>query len=277
MISILNFLDYRQYLRAVFEEKKQQLSGFSHRSLASKLSLRAPGHMLFIIQGKRRLTEDIARRLSAYLKLTKKETDYLLCLVHYAETKSPAEKQFAFEELLSIRQRNAAKVSPLSYQFYEKWYYSAIRASLDVEPFNGDYHALGRSLYPPISAAEAKQAIERLVELQMVKKDESGRYSPAEALICTGDSWQSAIIVNLQQKFMDLAKESFDRFSNDERDNSNLTVTVSPETYELIRKKVRDLRGQIMTLACMEQNPDRVLQVNIQLFPLYKKSKGVVK
>jgi uncharacterized protein (TIGR02147 family) len=274
MVNLFDYLDYRQYLRAVFEEKKRQLPGFSHRSLARKLSLKAPGHILFIIQGKRRLTEEISLRLSAYLKLNKKETDYLLSLVRYGEAKSPAEKQFAFEELLSARQRTAAKVPSHSYRFYEKWYVSAIRASLDVEPFKGDYGRLARSLCPPISASEAKEAIETLTNLQMAKKDENGFIRPAEPLICTGDSWQSATILNLQRKFLDLAKESFDRFSKDEFDVSNLTVTVSQETYDLIKRKIRDLRSQIMNMACAEQNPDRVLQVNFQLFPLQKKNRG---
>ena len=277
MINLFDFLDYRQYLRAVFEERKKQLPSFSHRSLARILSLKAPGHMLFIIQGKRRLTVDIARRLSVYLKLTKKELDYLLSLVQYAEAKSAAEKQWAFEELLSIRQRTASKVSPSSYRFYEKWYYSAIRASLDVEPFSGDFSSLARSLCPPISTSEAKQAMKALLELKMVKRDENGIYQTAEALISTGDSWQSAIILNVQRQFLDLAKESFDRFPKEDLDISNLTVTVSPETYDLIRKKIRELRGQIMSMACAEQNPDRVLQVNIQMFPLHKKSKGEAK
>jgi uncharacterized protein (TIGR02147 family) len=275
MLNIFDFLDYRQYLRAIFEEKKQQLPSFSHRSLAHKLSLKAPGHILFIIQGKRRLTADVAHRLAAYLKLAKKEHDFLLSLVQYAEAKSAAEKQWAFEELLSIRQRAASKVTPASYRFYEKWYYSAIRASLDVEPFSGDFAALARSLRPPITVSEAKRAVETLLDLHIVERDENGRYRPAQALISTGDTWQSAIIQNVQRQFLDLAKDSFDLFPKEDLDLSNLTVTVSPETYDLIRKKIRELRGQIMNMACAEQNPDRVLQVNMQLFPLYKKHGGV--
>lgn len=274
MNSIFDYLDYRKYLRALFEEKKKELPGFSHRSLAMKLSLRAPGHMLFVIQGKRRLTDDIALRLAAYLKLGKKESNYLLSLVRYTNAGTPAEKQYAFEELLSIRQRIASKVPSSSYRFYEKWYYSAIRASLDVEPFSGDYNRLASLLCPPISSSEARQAIGVLVDLNMIKKDESGFYRPTEAAITAGDSWQSATIQNLQRQFLGLAAESFDRFPREDRDISNLTITVSPETFEVIRKKLQDLRSQIMSMACAEQEPDRVLQFNFQIFPLLKKNKG---
>jgi uncharacterized protein (TIGR02147 family) len=274
MIKIFEYFDYRQYLRAVFDEKKKQTPHFSHRSLMQKLSLRAPGHMLFVMQGKRRLTRKIALRLSAYLKLNKKESEYLLSLVRYTDAGAPAEKQFAFEELLSLRQRSFWKVPALGYRFYEKWYYSAVRASLDVEPFKGDWNRLASSLCPAITAKEAHQAIELLLELGMAKRDEAGYVHPSEEAISTGDSWTSELIRNCQRGFIDLGKEALDRFAREERDISNLTVTVSGETFEVIKKKVKELRGQIMAMACAEQAPDRVLQVNIQLFPLQKKCRG---
>jgi uncharacterized protein (TIGR02147 family) len=274
MANIFEYLDYRQYLRAVFNDKKKEKPRFSHRSLMQKLSLRAPGHMLFVMQGKRRLTEDIALRLAAYLKLNKREEAYLLCLVRYTNAMTPAEKQYSFEEMLSLRHRASAKVSPGSYRFYEKWYHSAIRASLDVAPFSGNYEALAASLCPPITATEARQAVDLLFDLGMVKKDENGFVHPVDSSISTGDTWQSATVHNLQRKFIDLARESLDRVDKDDRDISNLTVTVSAETYDIIKKKVRDLRTQIMDMACAEQMPDRVLQVNVQLFPLQKKNNG---
>ena len=274
IINIFNFLDYRQYLRKVFDEKKRTTPNFSHRNLMQKLSLRAPGHILFIIQGKRRLTEDIALRLSTFLQLSKKEEKYFLCLVRYTNARTSAEKQYTFEELLSLRHRASTKVSsPTSYRFYDKWYYSAIRAALDVKPFVDDYNKLARSLCPPITSTEAKQAIEILLELGMVERDEKKYVHPTDSSISTGDSWQSATIHNVQRQFIDLAKESLDHIKKDERDISNLTVTVSEESFDIIKKKAREFRQQIINLACAEQMPDRVLQVNIQLFPLMKSGK----
>ena len=274
MIKIFDYLDYRQYLRAVFDEKKKQTPHFSHRGLMQKLSLRAPGHILFVMQGKRRLTPESALRLSAYLKLNKKESEYLMSLIRYTDAGTPAEKQFAFEELLSLRQRSAWKVPASGYKFYEKWYNSVVRASLDVEPFKGDYNRLASSLCPAITPAEARQAVETLLELGMAKRDEIGFVHSSEEAISTGDSWQSAAIHNLQRKFIELGKEALDRFPKEDRDVSNLTVTVSEETFDIIRKKIKDLRSQVMAMACAEQMPDRVLQVNIQLFPLLRKNKG---
>ena len=274
MVSLFDYLDYRQYLRALFEEKKRETAGFSHRSLMEKLSLQAPGHMLFIMQGKRRLTPAIALRLASYLQFSKKQSRYLLSLIRYSDAKTPAEKQYAFEELLQLRQHFSTLVPPGSYRFYEKWYYSVVRAVLDVERITDDYQRLAALLRPAITASQAREAVELLLQLNMIRRDETGVLRPTQSSISTGDAWQGAVIHNLQRQFIEMSKEALDRFDKKERDISNLTVTVSGQTYELIKKKVGELRSQIMALACAEQAPDKVLQVNIQLFPLTGPRKG---
>jgi uncharacterized protein (TIGR02147 family) len=274
MVSIFDYLDYRKYLRDEFDSLKRSKSGFSHRNLMGKLSLRAPGHMLFVMQGKRRLTQDLALRLAGYLKLSKKETDYLISLIRFSDAKTPADKQYAFEELLSLLQRSRMTVSVAKHRFYEKWYYSAVRASFDVDPFKDDYDRLASSLCPPVTPGEARKAVDVLLELGMAVRDESGYIKPVDQAIGTGDEWQSAVILNLQRQFADLGRDALDRFKKEERDISNCTVTVSPETFKIIVKKIRELRTQIIALGCAEQSADRALQVNIQVFPIYKKDQG---
>jgi uncharacterized protein (TIGR02147 family) len=275
MVSIFDYFDYRKYLRDVFDSLKQNKKGFSHRNLMQKLSLQAPGHMLFVMQGRRKLTQSLALRLAGYLKLNKKETDYLTGLIRYTDAKTPADKQYAFEELLSLLQRSRLSVSALKIRYYEKWYYSAIRASLDVDPFKDDYKKLASSLRPPITSEEARKAVEILLELGMVARDEAGYIQTIDQAITTGDKWQAAIIHNLQRQYAELGTDALDRFKKEERDISNCTVTVSSETFEIIVKKVRELRTQIIAIGCAEQSADRVLQVNIQLFPLYQKENGL--
>ena len=41
------------------------------------------------------------------------------------------------------------------YEFYSKWYHSAIRSLIDMYPFKDDYSWLAKNVYPPITR-EAK-------------------------------------------------------------------------------------------------------------------------
>ena len=269
MVSIFNYLDYRDYLRAIFESYKMERRSFSHRNLARRLKLAAPGHILFVIQGKRRLTESVAMRLIDYLKLGKREADYLLFLITYANAKDSAEKQYAFERLSALRRRSSRVVNPDQYAFYEKWYYSAIRAMLDIEPFKDNYRGLAHSLVPPIGCNEAKEAVELLERIGCIHRDEQGFYHPVDPIISTGEVWQSATITNLQKQFAHLSSEALDRIPRELRDISNITVTLSKESFEIAKKKAKELRAQILELARAEAKPDRVLQCNLSLFPLF--------
>ncbi len=269
MNIIFNYTDYRDYLKAVFDQKKTANPHFSHRNLASHLGLKAPGHMLFVMQGKRRLTQDVALRLIEYLKLGKRESDYFLTLLAFGHARTSVEKQAAFDELSRLRPRRVMVNG--SERFYRKWYYSAIRASLDVEPFSDDYAALASSVCPPIKVSEAQEAIEVLLEERLIFKDDTGVFKPADALITTGDSWRAASIESLRHQFLDLGKESLSRFVPQERDASFLTVTLSKESFELVKEKVRRLRAEVLEMAKQEKKSDRVVQCNFTLFPLFKK------
>ena len=176
--------------------------------------------------------------------------------------------------MLQLRQYPSTLIASDSYRFYEKWYYSVVRALLDVERITTNYQRLASLLRPVITASQASEAVELLLKLGMIRRDETGVLRPAQSAVSTGDEWQGAVIHNLQRQFIDLGKESLDRFDKKERDLSNMTVTVSSQTFDLIKKKTAELRSQIAAMACAEQAPDTVLQVNIQLFPLSAPGKG---
>jgi len=273
MNSIFNYTDYRVYLKSIFDHKKQLNPGFSHRLLARQLGLKAPGHMLFVMQGKRNLTNDLAMRIAVWLNLGKKESDYLMSLVRYCHAKNADEKKNSFDELLRLRGSNRKVVKTNRYRFYEKWYYSAIRSALDVISFRDDYGMLASSLNPPITVSQAREAIRVLQGEGLIKTDRSGYLKPSEKLITTGDNWKSAAIENLRYQFLDLGRESLSRFVPQHRDASFLTLSLSEESFERIKEKVRNLRAEILETAANEISPDRVVQCNITLFPMFSREK----
>lgn len=274
MSAIFKYTDYRMYLKAVFEQKKAANPRFSHRSLASHLGLKAPGHMLFVMQGKRRLTQEVAKRLIAYLKLSKKESDYFLSLVSYCHARTAQEKQHAFDELTRLRHRAAKVVGAVNHKFYEKWYYSAVRASLDVVPFRGDYAELASGIRPSITPSEAQGAIGVLLSEGLIKHDDQGCFRPSDPLVTSGDDWSSAAIESLRYQFLDLGRECLTRFEPCERDASFLTVTLSEKSFDRVREKVKKLRAEVLEIAREERESDQVVQCNFVLFPLFKKEES---
>ncbi|MBN1578892.1 MAG: TIGR02147 family protein [Chitinispirillaceae bacterium] len=274
MPEIYHYLDYHQWLEVAFKQKKAEVPSFSHRFIARRLGLKSSGYILYVMQGKRKLTETMAIGIAQLFKLTKSQTDYFLQLIRYAHAKSSQEKQFQFERLIALRRKHVKNVEPEQYRFYEKWFYPVVREALALLRFTGDYAGLAAMITPPVTAAEAAEAVELLAGLGMVDRDENKVYHKKDAVISTGDVWQSAVIHAHQRELLGKGREALDTVPKSDRDISHLTITASKATLELIAQRIAHLRSEILEIARLEKEPDRVLQCNFMVFPAAMKKEG---
>lgn len=274
MVDIFTYLDYRKFLHDLYAEKKAKSKYFSYRYLAQKTGLKSVGFFTWILQGKRNLSPRLVLKFAEAFKLNKQETAYFELLVSYNQARSHEEKKHYFDRIASLKRPTAKVVDTDQYEFYEKWYYSAVREIIGIQPFQDDYAKLAKSLTPAISATEARKAVELLEKLGMIVKDEGGRYVRKESTITTGESWKSLAIAHFQLQTLDLAKQSMDRFPKGERDVSTLTLSCSLETFAAIREKLRGLRQELAEMVKNDSRPECVYQCNFQVFPLCKPLDG---
>jgi len=272
--TVFDYIDYTEFLNDAVKSSKERKPIFSQRFIAQSLGLRSSGYFLYILQGKRKLSEELALKTACLFKLNKRETEYFLMLVSYARAKSHLEKQFLFERIALARRKAPKLVETAHYSYYEKWYYLAIREYIAIHSFTDDYDGLARSLTPAITSSQAREALDTLEKIGLVKKNAQGLYERADAVTTTGDTWQSETIHNLQQQFLDISKEALDRIPKEQRDFSNCTVSMSLETFEIVRAKIAALRAQILDLARTDAKPQAIYQINFQAFPLHVKDKG---
>ncbi|MBN1759446.1 MAG: TIGR02147 family protein [Chitinispirillaceae bacterium] len=273
-MDIFNYLDYRKYLADALKERKEQNYHFSFRFIAQHLNLSSPGFFNWVISGKRKLPEALIPKIAILFKLNDKECAYLHLLVRYTHSEDAAEREELFEKLsVYIKKRTKKELPPAQYQLFSKWYYLAIRELLRAFRFRSDYKALANALHPRIKVGEAREAVEVLERIGLIKPDEQGYYHPVEALLTTGEVWESDLITTLQTSLAELGKKSILSVDKKDRDISNLTVCISVETRKRISAELAALRQKILTLSENDTDADRVYQCNIQLFPVSQKVK----
>ena len=78
-------------------------------------------------------------------------------------------------------------------------------------------------------------------------------------------------IKNFQKIMNDMGKDALDQFSANELGMSTLTVSVSEKTMLIIKEEIAGLRQRVKALAERDECPDRVYQLNYQLYPLSKR------
>lgn len=276
MPNIFDYMDYRAFLKDVYQENKARNPAYSCRFIARHVGFRSASFFSQILKGRSNISLGMAARFAAFLKLKRKEVDFFEALVLFNQAKGHEEKKQGFERLMAFRSSRVRIVGADQYEFYEKWYYTAIREALYFRPFQGNYEELAKLLSPPIKPAEARQAVALLLKLGMIKKNSQGRFVRSDAVSnSTGYEANAVAIQNFQLQTLALAGEAIDRFPREARSLSTLTFSLSPKGYQAIEEELKGFRRKLLQIAEGDQKEDAVYQVNFQVFPLTKPGAGV--
>lgn len=268
--SVFDYTDYRRFLKAYYDHQKRKNPAFSYRYFALKAKVNSSGLLKNVIDGKRGLGSGLIVRCAEAMKLKKKEAEYFECLVDFNEARTVEEKRIFFERLLALRKPDAHLMQAGQFEYYSKWYYTAVRELIGIVPFRGDYAALARALDPAIRPEQAEKAIRVLEDLHLIVKDPQGRYRQSQPSVTTGPEVESVSVAQYQIACMDLAKEAIDRHAAPERDMSTLTLSLSGEGFAAFKEEIVSFRKKLLALERSFPAPNRVYQLNMQFFPLSK-------
>lgn len=267
-VNIYAFLDYRKYLEAYYRSRKAADRKFSHRFIGKEGGF-DPGLFSKILQGKRDISTTMVFKLAALLKLNRRQTSYFESLVLYNQAMLHHERRHHYEKLAALRGSEAKAVEQHQYEFYSKWYHSALRELLDFHATDGsDCDRLARQLIPPIKASEARQGLDLLEKLGFVARDEAGRYRVKDSLITTGYGNPGLSANNFVLESLELAKGAIDRFPAEVRNLSTVTFSIPAARYRHYEEKIRAFRRELMQEIGREKGSSVVYQLNLQLFPL---------
>lgn len=267
-LCIFDYIDYRLYLRAAFAHLKERDSSFNYRFIASKLGLGSIGHITWILQGKRNLTLKNADRFSSLLQHNKKENTYFRYLVAYTNTKKHSEKKELFQKIVATQKSEQRIVTREQFEYWNKWYYPAMRELVAVNKISKDYKEAARLLMPRITAAEAQKALTLLEKLEFIVYDEQGYYRRVDKVISVNPEWGTIAVRQHQIDMLNLARQGFENIPPEERDFSSVTMSMSMERFEQARQLFKEFRQSLITLARTDPEPERIFQVNLQIFPL---------
>jgi uncharacterized protein (TIGR02147 family) len=270
MVNIFEYLNYRDLLRDFCSEKQKTNPHFSYRYLSQKVNVRSPGFLSWVIQDKRNISNQLIVKLAKALKLSDKQAEYFNHLVRFNQAKDTDEKNYEYEKLLAFRRGKVAQVTADQYEFYEKWYYTTLRELVAVIQVREDFRQVASLLVPQISPAEVKAGFELLSRLGMVRKNKDGFYERIDAVISSRESADPAAVHRFQISGMELAKNALTRTPKEDRDVSTLTLSIDEKALAAIKERIAAMRSEILEIAREVRSPDRVTQLNMQLFPLSK-------
>jgi uncharacterized protein (TIGR02147 family) len=263
------FADYRRYLAAYYDHAKAEQYGFSFRVFSRRARIRSSNYLRLVIDGDRNLTRDMAGRFAEACELTGAAREFFCELVEYCQAKTAQERSRMYERLARYRPfREARRLESAQAEYHSHWYLPAIRELARRPDFSSDPKWIARQLRPAISAAQAKRALDLLCKLGLLQPNGDGGLVQATEIVTTGPGPLGHHIFNYHHMMLERAAEALDSLPREERDVSCLTLCVSQAKLLELKDRVRSFRQELLRTAELDDSPERVVQINFQIFPL---------
>jgi uncharacterized protein (TIGR02147 family) len=277
MPDIYQYLDYRIFLRDYFNEEKELNKNFSHQYFARKAGIGSTGFVLHVIKHERNLTKPVLLKIARAMGLNAKQTSYFEALVSFDQAKTPSDKDCYYTRIAEHRKTISIKtVDEQQYEFYSAWYNSVIRELITLRKSNNDPKYLAKLLLPPVSPAQVKKSLKVMESLGIIKKNHEGAYSQKEPFLSGGGPVRNLAIVNYQKEMINHSLEAWNRFQKNEISMNTLTLCMSEALVEKIRAEIQDFKKRLLEIVSAEKiPPERVYNININLFPVTKSVKGL--
>ena len=268
-VNVFEYLDYRAFLRDAYGDLKARQRGFSYRWFSRKAGMSSPNFLKLVIEGQRNLTPKSVDKFAAALGLNTQESSFFSELVSFNQASTPAEKNRHFERIGKFRSHRAVRrLERDTFEYLSRWYYPAIRELVGCAEFREDPEWIASQLRPKITVAQARKAIDVLLELGVLERDENGTLVQGEPLLSTGPEVRSLAVGNFHRQMMERAAAAIEAFERTDREISGVTVALSREGFEMFKEKIHQLRAELLELSAEQREPTRVVQFNFQAFPL---------
>lgn len=271
-VNVFEYLDYRAYLRDYYLERKSNEYGFSHRSFSKRAGLRSTNYLKLVMEGERNLTNEMAHQFAVGCGLKGTALDYFCELVAFTQSRSSGERNRCHERLARYKEFRAIhQLEAAQTAYHSTWYLPAIRELAGRPDFEPEPKWIARTLQPKISADEAERALGILLQLGLLIREDNGRVKQSAALVTTGPGPLGHHVVNYHRTMLERAAAAIDDIPRDEREISSLTLCVSQSVLLDLKERIREFRRELLQLAELGGPPERVVQLNFQLFPLSEK------
>jgi uncharacterized protein (TIGR02147 family) len=268
-VDVFRYRDYREFLAAFYAQGKA--AGLSYRGFARSAGLGAPNYLKLVIDGKRNLSEQMAGRFARACRLNEESTEYFKLLVAFSHAADDAERNALHERLTGFaRFRSAQPLELAQKDYHSSWFIPAIRELVTCPGFMEAPAWIAAHLEPNISEREAAHALDVLQRLGLLERDQRGKLVQANRAVTTGQQASGLHIRNYHAELMQRAVHAIHHLPPEERYISALTLSASEATAAEVRRRVLAFRQELIALCDADPDPARVIQLNVQLFPLSK-------
>lgn len=270
MIDVLDYLEYREYLKDWFVESKKDNPFTSYRYLGQKTGV-DPAWLVRVFQKEGHLNESTLPVFIRLCGMDDRRAEYFKTLYRFNKTKAKQTLSELYYKLMELRSLETRVLSQPELAYFGSWACAALRALIGISKDTSNLDKLAKQLSPTISQDEARNALGILKQLGLVVPDDNNGWNITDQILSTGGEVKSQAVRSFHRRTIELAQESLDRHKPEERDISSTVFTAEEADLPEIRHRIEEFRRALMKFACRSERADRVYALNVALFPLSEK------
>lgn len=267
MASVYDYLDYRDYLRDYYENRKKVSPWYSYKLFGDGVGL-DQSQVYRILQKQLHISAAARGRFASYLELSGPAQAYFFTLIDFSRARKEAEHRRLFALLLEMRGSSSSLLEENQFGLYQTWYMPVVRALIGVLDITDDYARIASCLNPPISAEEARKAVKELARLKLVARDRDGVWRLQGKSWSTGSSYSSVQIRRYQAHTFQLIEQSLDRIPKELRDINVVNMGADGAAFADCVAILAEARRQIRDRIERVENPDRILRLATGFIPV---------
>lgn len=266
--DVLQYTNYRVYLRDYYEYKKKTVPAFSLRFFAEKAGLSSHAHLKLTIDGKRNITKNTVVKLIHGLGLENQRAAYFESLVFFNQAQNDVDKQVFYSQLLKASPRSKLhKMEKAQLRIFREWHHSVILEMVSLKNFRPIPDWVSKRLYGLVTPAQVTESFKLLLELGLLVKTANG-FRQRDPLITTDDEVQDMMVKLYHCQMLKLSADMLSSLPAPQRDFSALTFGIKREDFPNLKKHLQLMRKELLDFSAKAGEAEDVVQINIQLFPI---------
>ncbi len=269
--SIYDFLSYREFLAAMIKYLKKR-ERLTVRAFAKRAGLASSGYLSMVISGQRELSPKAALKFAKALKLRAQETDFFKGLVRLQQASSSEEKSKVLDELVQFRSFESKRnIEAHQYHFFSNWLTPILYEALVQPQTKASLLTMAEAL--GLSKADLNSSLSTMEELKLVQL-EKGKYLRTSHMLETISTLAPVSIYNFHRDVIQASLRALDSVPQAERQYESLTISVSLEERQKIKKKLFEFVQSLNEEFSQSTHPEKIYQLNLSFFPVADLPKG---
>jgi uncharacterized protein (TIGR02147 family) len=266
-LSVFDYSLASDFFNDLFKEAKAMDK--ATRELSEVWGFKSASEMIFVLKKKKWMKLDHVAQIAKAIGLSDKEALYWKVLLQFERAATENEKNLYQLFLNDLKGEDNHEVYKTidNLAVISHWVHMAIINMTTLKNFAGTEKEIYDLLNGRVNLEEIREAMARLLSLQLLSYDEAGKLKATFTKLNTPNDVTIVGVHKYYEQVFNLAIDAI-KVPTDKREFQTFSLPINKSTLPIAKNLIRDFRSQFVKAIEQSENGDQVFQMNIQFFPL---------